>query len=71
LAHAKAEQNSLLHPGIYFPTSVSRAFSRAYLATIQGDLKLIEQGSIVGTIFASGARAQRLNVFTKWHATLP
>src|SRR5262245_37618671 len=70
-AHAKPLQNSLLHPGIYYPLSFLVSLRRPHLAAIRRVFQFFKNRSIVGgklTILACG---NRLDPFTQLHVIFP
>src|SRR5262249_36333187 len=70
-AHAKAEQQTQLHPRVHEPLTVRAPFRRANLTAIERAFKLFEGSLVFSGELAAFARCNRLDLFTQWHAKFP
>src|SRR4029453_7294860 len=66
--HAKAEKDSLLHPGVNEPLAVTVPFGRAHLTAIKRLFQLAEDSSVSFTKVA-GAPGHRFDLFQRRHGT--
>src|SRR6266850_7090139 len=61
-AHAKAEQDAALHPGIRLPLAVRGPLSRTHLAAVERLFEIIEEREVVGRILLGHPCGERFNL---------
>src|SRR5882672_5121813 len=70
-AHAKAQQNAALDPGIRLPLPVRIALSSANLSAIEGRFEFSEYREVRVGVCAGFASCQLLDLATQWHGHSP